>query len=148
MSLWTPGGEHQVPREPTPAPGADTGDHDYDDTGVEGLPGFDELTPEQQQQAMAMARELAETRERLAQVPAAEVVANHVMGLYELAAIHLSVDPPSLGDARLAIDAMVALVDGLSGRLGEHEPVLIEARTQLQMAFVEVKRAVDEAAGA
>jgi hypothetical protein len=70
------------------------------------------------------------------------------MGLYELAAIHLSVDPPSLDDARLAIDAMVALVDGLSGRLGEHEPVLIEARTQLQMAFVEVKRAVDEAAGA
>ena len=139
MSLWTPGGEHEVPRQPTPA---------ADDTGVEGLPGFDELTPEQQQQAMAMARELAETRERLAQVPAAEVVANHVMGLYELAAIHLSVDPPSLDDARLAIDAMVALVDGLSGRLGEHEPVLIEARTQLQMAFVEVKRAIDEAAGA
>lgn len=139
MSLWTPGGEHEVPREPAPA---------ADDNGVEDLPGFDELTPEQQQQAMAMARELAETRERLAQVPAAEVVANHVMGLYELAAIHLSVDPPSLDDARLAIDAMVALVDGLSGRLGEHEPVLIEARTQLQMAFVEVKRAVDEAAGA
>lgn len=146
MSLWTPGGEHEVPREPTPAPGADTGD--FDDTGVEGMPGFDELTPDQQQQAMAMARELAETRERLAQVPAAEVVANHVMGLYELAAIHLSLDPPSIDDARLAIDAMVALVDGLSGRLGEHEPVLIEARTQLQMAFVEVKRAVDEAAGA
>jgi len=143
MSLWTPGGEHQVPREPTPSTGADTGD-----TGVEGMPGFDELTPEQQQQAMAMARELAETRERLAQVPAAEVVANHVMGLYELAAIHLSVDPPSLDDARLAIDAMVALVDGLSGRLGEHEPVLVEARTQLQIAFVEVKRAVDESAGA
>jgi hypothetical protein len=143
MSLWTPGGEHEVPREPTPATGAEA----YD-AGVEGMPGFDELTPEQQQQAMAMARELAETRERLAQVPASEVVANHVMGLYELAAIHLSVDPPSLDDARLAIDAMVALVDGLSGRLGEHEPVLIEARTQLQMAFVEVKRAVDEAAGA
>ncbi len=143
MSLWTPGGEHEVPREPTPAPEPTAADGP-----VEDLPGFDELTPEQQEQAMAMARELAETRERLAQVPAAEVVANHVMGLYELAAIHLSVDPPSLEEARLAIDAMVALVDGLSGRLGEHEPVLIEARTQLQMAFVEVKRAVDEGAGA
>jgi len=141
MSLWTPGGEHEVPREPAPtAPRGPAGD----DGGVEDLPGFDELSPEQQQQAMNMARELAETRERLAQVPAAEVVANHVMGLYELAAIHLSVDPPSLDDARLAIDAMVALVDGLAGRLGEHEPVLIEARTQLQLAFVEVKRAVDE----
>lgn len=139
MSLWTPGGEHEVPREPSPAGASDTGA-----SGVEDLPGFDDLTPEQQQQAMAMARELAETRERLAQVPAAEVVANHVMGLYELAAIHLSVDPPSLDDARLAIDAMVALLDGLAGRLGEHEAVLAEARTQLQMAFVEVRRAMDD----
>ena len=142
MSLWTPGGDHEVPREPAPSTGPDAAD-----AGIEDLPGFDELTPEQQQQAMAMAHELAETRERLAQVPASEVVANHVMGLYELAAIHLSVDPPSLDDARLAIDAMVALVEGLAGRLGEHEPVLIEARAQLQLAFVEVKRAVEESHG-
>ncbi|GIS38967.1 MAG: hypothetical protein Ct9H90mP11_02870 [Acidimicrobiales bacterium] len=32
-----------------------------------------------------MAAELAAARERLSQTPAAEVIANHVMGIYELA---------------------------------------------------------------
>ena len=36
---------------------------------------------------------LAEARSRLAQTPANVVVVNHVMGLYELAAIHLSANP-------------------------------------------------------
>jgi hypothetical protein len=47
-----------------------------------------------------------EASAQLASVPAAVVVANHVMGLYELGAIHLSADPPMFGEAQLAIDAM------------------------------------------
>ena len=53
---------------------------------------------------------LAEARERLGEVPASVVVTNHVMGLYELAAIHLSAQPARLLDAVLAIDAMACLV--------------------------------------
>ena len=43
-----------------------------------------------------------ESRLRLAGMPAELVVSNHVMGLYELAAIHLSAEPPSLVEAALA----------------------------------------------
>ena len=58
-----------------------------------------------------------EARRRLADVPAAQVVANHAMGLFELAAIHLSQQPPDLGEAALAIDAMAAVVDAVGDRL-------------------------------
>ena len=54
----------------------------------------------------------------MAEVPAEVVVTNHVMGLYELAAIHLSADQPDLASAALAIDAVACLVDGLGDRLG------------------------------
>ena len=51
-------------------------------------------------------------------------MANHAYGLFELAAIHLSQQPPSLEPARLAVDAMAALVEGLAGRLGDPEASL------------------------
>ena len=53
---------------------------------------------------------LAEARARLAQTPANVVVVNHVMGLYELAAIHLSANPPRLVESALAIDAVACVV--------------------------------------
>ena len=64
---------------------------------------------------------MAEARQRLAEVPAEVVVTNHVMGLYELGAIHLSATPPDLVNAVLAIDAMACLVEGLGDpmELGE-----------------------------
>ena len=61
---------------------------------------------------------IEDARRRLAEVPAEVVVTNHVMGLYELAAIHLSAEPPNLPSAALAIDAVGSLVDGLGDRLG------------------------------
>lgn len=135
-SLWTPDGEHEVPREPPaaakPEEPADRGG------GIPGAPSLDDLSPEEREQAEAMAAELAEARARLAETPAAVVVANHAMGLYELAAIHLSNDPPNLREAKVAIDAMAAVVDALPGRLGEHEETLRAARSQIQMAFVEL----------
>jgi len=85
-----------------------------------------------------MAAELAEARRRIAEVPAAEVVANHLMGLYELGAIHLSTEPAAPEEARVAIDAMAAVLNGLAGRLGENEAVLTNALQQLQLAFVQV----------
>ena len=62
---------------------------------------------------------LAEARARLAQTPANVVVVNHVMGLYELAAIHLSANPPRLVESALAIDAVACVVEGLGERLGD-----------------------------
>ncbi len=88
-----------------------------------------------------MAAEMASVREQLASVPASVVVANHAMGLYELAAIHLSQQPPVPAEAKVAIDAFAALIDALHGRLGPDEPVLVDALSQLRLAFVQVAEA-------
>ena len=134
MSLWTPDGEHEIDRSSSENPIADI----EEDTNLEDLPGFDELTTEQQEQARAMAAELAAARQRLSQTPAAEVIANHVMGIYELAAIHLSDETPKLNEAQIAIDAMTGIVEALEGRLGENENVIKDALQQIQMAYVQV----------
>ena len=112
MSLWTPGGEQPV--EP-------------------------QLTAEQQAEAEQIAAQMAEVREQLAQVPAAQVVANHAMGCWELAAIHLSGQPPRFDEAQVAIDAFGALVEVLEGKLGPDEATLKDALAQLRLAFVQVK---------
>jgi len=85
---------------------------------------------------------MADVRARLADVPAQVVVTNHVMGLYELAAIHLSSNPPNLPDASLAIDAVGCLVEGLGGRLGDEADTLRDALANIRMAFVSVKSQV------
>lgn len=96
-----------------------------------------ELTPEQEEQARLMAAQLAEARAQILAADAADVVANHVMGLYELAAIHLTADKPDLAAARLAIDAVGALVDGLGARLGANRDTLVDALHQIRLAFVQ-----------
>ena len=78
-------------------------------------------------------------REQLASTPAEVVVANHCYGLFELAAIYLSQEPPMLFQARLAIDGLGYLLDGLRGRLGEAEPSLLESLSQLRLAFVRLE---------
>ncbi len=134
MSLWTPDGEHEVTKETNRNP-----DHRVEDENeLNEIPGFDDLTPDQQEQARAMAAELAAARERLSQTPAAEVIANHVMGIYELAAIHLSSDVPNLSEAKVAIDAMSGIVASLVGRLRENENVIKDALQQIQMAYVQM----------
>jgi hypothetical protein len=126
-SLWTPGGEHRVgdPRgAETPGPAV----------------GEPEPEPEPEDDADgALRAELDDARQRLASVPAAQVVANHAMGLFELAAIHLSETPPHLTDAALAIDAMAVIVDSVGGRLGDSGPVLANALSHIRLAFVEVR---------
>jgi len=124
----------------------DDEDENVDDTALDDL-GFDDtgLDGDDRERAESLAREMAAVRDRLAQVPAATVVANHAMGLYELGAIHLSQDPPSFSEATIAIDAMAALIDRLPGRLGDDEATLRESLAQLRMAFVMLR---DRAAGA
>ena len=84
---------------------------------------------------------IQDARQRLAEAPAEVVVTNHVMGLYELAAIHLSAPTPNLRAAALAIDAVACLVDGLGDRIGENAPTLREALANIRIAFVQIKAA-------
>ena len=80
---------------------------------------------------------VAEARRRIAEVPASVVVTNHAMGLFELAAIHLSDVPPRLDDARLAIDALGHLVEGLGDRLGEHHETIAAALANIRLVFLQ-----------
>lgn len=93
-------------------------------------------------------RAMADARERLADVPAEVVVTNHVMGLYELAAIHLSATPPDLDQAALGIDSVACLVEGLGDRLGADAPVMRDALANIRMAFVQIKGVDETGAGA
>lgn len=148
-SLWTPGGEHEVPRDtppadsPQPAVGAPTGlAPEMEDAIAASLPDgitLDDLSPEQLAQAEAAVKEMAAVREQLVTAPAANVVANHAMGLFELAALHLSQQQPNFSEATLAIDAMAAIVEGLGDRLGDAEPTLQEGLQQLRMTYVQLK---------
>lgn len=122
MSLWTPDGEHSVPPA-TQAAG-------LDDT---------ELDPETHAQAEALAAEMAEVRRQLLSAPAAIVIANHAMGLYELAAIHLGATEPNLAEAQVAIDAYGALIDAVGDRLGPDAATLRDALAQIRLAFVQIK---------
>ncbi len=129
-TLWTPGGEFpvadRVPPASTPVP----------PSRPPGAAEDDEHTEQRQLEA-----EMAELQQQLAATPAAVVVANHCFGLFELAALHLSVQPPSLAEAQLAIDALAALLERLAGRLGDGEAQLGAGLTQLQLAFVQIRAA-------
>jgi hypothetical protein len=127
-TLWTPGGEREPSESEPEAPTA-------------GQPG--PAGDESEEQAREHLRQL---REQLAETPVSDIVANHAIGLWELALLHLSPAegyPPDLEQAQLAIDAMAALVEGLGHRLGRHEEPLREALRQLRLAFVEISGDAD-----
>lgn len=86
---------------------------------------------------------LEAARQRVAQTPVETVVVNHVMGLYELAAIHLSASPPDLRGAALAIDAVACLVEGLGDRLGPDAATMRDALGNIRLAFVQIKATAD-----
>ena len=119
----------------------EVGDHvaDADDTDDTEF----ELDDEQLDMIAQAEREMSDARSRLAEIPAEVVVTNHVMGLYELAAIHLSASPPDLRQAVLAIDAVACLVDGLGNRLGEDAPTMQDALANIRLAFVQIKGQVE-----
>ena len=131
-SLWTPTGEHPVePDRPStggPGPGAPS--------SPPRSRGADATVAEQE-----AALEVDELRRQLAAAPPEIVIANHCYGLFELAAVHLSQSPAQLTQAQLAIDALGYIVAGLGDRLGEAQPSLQEALTQVRLAFVQMEAA-------
>ena len=122
-SLWAPGGERPVPPAQPRSPADDDGDAERPLSEAE------------------MQAQMAALRDELAKTPAAAVIANHAYGMFELAALHLSLQPPQLPEAQLAIDALTVLIDGLPGRLGDHEAELKSALAQLKLAFVQIRAA-------
>lgn len=126
-TFWTPDGERPVGATQQPS----TSEEQPSNPGA--AQGAEEPSDEMKEQMEQLRRQLAET-------PAALVVANHCFGLFELAALHLSDQPPRLGEAQLAIDALAALVENLTGRLGEPEAQLREGLNQLRVAFVQIRQ--------
>lgn len=100
-----------------------------------------QLDPQTESQLDEAYDELHDARRRLAEVSVETVVVNHVMGLYELAAIHLGAAPPNLRDAALAIDAVACLVEGLDDRLGPDAATMRDALANIRIAFVQIKGA-------
>ncbi len=164
MSLWTPSGEHRVGAgrsgdAPTEDPGHGAGDSGAarGPTGPVGsrgsgggadAPDDAGLDPTGQGPDGALgAEDLESLRRQLAETPAEVVVANHCYGLFELAALHLSGSPPGLEQARLAIDALGFLVDGLGERLGAAYPELRDALAQIRLAYVQISSAEEHRGG-
>ncbi len=127
-TIWTPSGEH----DPEPGGGASGGSSG----GAGGGRGDEELDE------AAVAAELARVRAELAATPVVDIVANHAIGLWQVAVLHLVPDgdtPPRLEQAALAIDALAGIIDALGDRLGEHAVPLRDALAQLRVAYVQVQ---------
>ena len=84
-----------------------------------------------------MAHEMSEAREQLLEAEVATVLANHALGIYELAALHITSENPDMVEARLAVDALGILVEGLEGRLGDGEPTLVDALNNIKIGYVQ-----------
>jgi hypothetical protein len=102
--------------------------------------GGEEMDEEMMAEFMAMQQQMLRT-------PAAIVVANHCIGLVELAALHLGQNPPNLADAQVAIDALAGMIEAVGSRMGENGPPLRQALNQMRMAYIEAKNATTLAGG-
>lgn len=125
-SIWTPGGERPVPRagEETAAaapPDLDAGDRE---------------PTEEELRAYA-----AHLRQQIAETPASAFVIQAAVQFFEVAGVHLSLQPPQLVEAKVAIDAMGALVEGLAGRLGDDEPQVRDGLAQIRLAYTQIHAA-------
>ncbi|MDQ3570515.1 MAG: DUF1844 domain-containing protein [Actinomycetota bacterium] len=127
-TIWTPGGEQPVGDPRGPGQGAQP-------ARSPGTAGQEPATEEELEARMV------ELRQQLADTPVELVVANHCFGLFELAALHLSLQPPRLDRARLAIDALAALLEAMTGRLGDEEAQLQEGLASLRLAYVQIQGA-------
>ncbi len=146
-TLWTPYGEKPVgSTQPTaggpPAP------------GPQGHPGGDAAEAHRERPAggrahgtggtagTAEAEEVRRALETVLATPMPQVVAELAVQLRELALVHLSAVRTgrggSLDAARLAIDAMGTLVEGLGERLAPHDGALRAALADARLAFVQI----------
>jgi outer membrane biosynthesis protein TonB len=106
--------------EPSPPPVASPGDAPEPEEQV--------WTPEQEAQAQQIAKEIAER-------PSEDWVLNVAVTLANVAGAKL--DMGLADDARLAIDAFEALVNGIGGQLEGAEAPLRQTLAQLQMAYAQ-----------
>ena len=91
-------------------------------------PGERVWTPEEEAQAQQMAREIAER-------PSSDWVLNVAVTLANVAGAKIQLG--AADDARLAIDALEALVDGVGARIEGAEAPLRQTLAQLQLAFAQ-----------
>src|SRR5215210_1024468 len=126
-TFWTPSGERPIPKDEPPT-ASQPATRPYE--------AGDEAMDEE------MEAELLAMQEQMLRTPAAIVVANHCIGLVELAALHLGQNPPNLTDAQVAIDALAGIIDGVGSRMGDNGPPLRQALNQMRMAYIEAKSAV------
>jgi hypothetical protein len=134
-TIWTPSGEYR-PDDGPEGPDAQPPDHGPD-RAQEGA----EITPEELEA-------LGRLHEQLRATPAVDVIANHVVQLFQLAFVYLGAGAGPANDdaapaadlvqASIVIDTMAAIVDGLGPRLVDHEQTLRDALTQLQLLWVEI----------
>jgi hypothetical protein len=116
-SLWTPDGEKRVerPSEQAEQP-------------------LEELTEEE------VADRMEALRQEIAQTPVSQIIAQSAYQFFEIGALHLSVVPPQLDQAKLAIDALGLLVEGLGDALAPNADTLRDGLQQIRMAYVTVKQ--------
>ena len=131
-SLWTPDGERRVP--PLGDSRAPERPHQEPLAGQAG----DEGDPTQAE----LLAHMAEIEAQLLDTPIEDVIANHCYGLFQLAALHLGQRPPSLESARLAIDALAAVVETLGDRLGDAVLTLRDGLAQIRLAYVQIAGAI------
>jgi hypothetical protein len=108
-----------------------------EEPGPDQAPGPDDQT----------AREvLDQMREQLASVSAGDIVAEAAVPLVTLAYVRLGLPPNEneryrdLEAARLLIDALAGLLDGVRGRVGAVEVELRKALADLQLGYADVQR--------
>ena len=128
-TLWTPGGERPVNPAPTSEPTTNPAEAHGDTEDVD---------PEVEARYR---EEMQELEKELLEAPVGDVIANHCYGIFQLAAMHLGQQPPHLDEARVAIDALGALIENLGPRLGESYQSLNEGPAQIRLAFVQITAA-------
>ncbi len=132
-TLWTPSGEHEPETHDHIERGRDPGSGEPMTADTPGEATSDD--------ARAAAEELRRIRAEIAATPAIDLIANHAVGLWQLALLHLVPEEgnaPRPDQAALAIDALGGIVDGLGARLGPHADALRDALSQLRLAYVQV----------
>lgn len=132
-TLWTPSGEHVPDDDGTPHSGPPQGGPPPGPPP--GSPGGREPTEEEIAAAQA---EMARVQQELLGTPVAEIIANHCIGLWQLAVLHLSQPDPDLDSAQTAIDGLAGIVEALDDRLAPNADALREALAQVRLAYVQV----------
>ena len=122
-TIWTPDGEYR-PQDANPQVEDSSTNADTDE----------ELDAQREEQL----REAEHLTHEIREADPAIIVANHCYGFFELAAIHLSTQPPNLVKASLAIDSLSAVVEKVGPRLGDYATELTDGLAQLRLAYIQL----------